>query len=45
MANEYFWECLAVCLSENRKVLSQIYPKIEDLFWLKQIIWVNASLA
>ena len=30
MANEYFWECLAVCLSENRKVHSQIYPKIED---------------
>ena len=30
MAYEYFWECHALCLSENRKGISQIYPKIED---------------
>ena len=30
MANEYFWECHALCFSENRKGISQTYPKIED---------------
>ena len=30
MANKYFWECHALCFSENRKGISQIYAKIED---------------
>ena len=41
MAKKYFLEYHALCFSENRKGISQIYPKIEDfaqfiLFW---IIW------
>ena len=34
MANEYFWECHAVCFSENRKGISQIYQKMEDFVHL-----------
>ena len=29
MANEYFWEWHVLFLSENRKGISQIYPKID----------------
>ena len=33
-----FGECHALCFSENKKGISQIYPKIEDIqsvtFWL-----------
>ena len=31
MANEYLGECHALCLIENRKGISQMYPKIEEL--------------
>ena len=34
MANEYFWECLTLCYIENRKGISQIYPKIEEFVQL-----------
>ena len=46
MANEYLGECHALCFIENRKGISQIFPKIEELhpFWLKQVIWQNALL-
>ena len=40
MAHEYFWECHALCFSENRKGISEIYPKIED-FVQFIIIWLN----
>ena len=30
MANEYLGECHALCFIENRKGISQIYPKIEE---------------
>ena len=30
MANKYSWEYHALCFSENRKGIFQIYPKIED---------------
>ena len=30
MPNDYFRKCHAVCFSENRKGISEIYPKIED---------------
>ena len=30
MANEYLGECHALCFIENRKGISQIFPKIEE---------------
>ena len=30
MANEYWGECHALCFIENRKGISQIYPKIQE---------------
>ena len=34
MANEYCGECHALCFIENRKGISQIYPKIEEFVQL-----------
>ena len=34
MANEYLGECHALCSIENRKGISQIYPKIEEFVQL-----------
>ena len=34
MANEYLGECHALCFIENRKGISQTYPKIEELVQL-----------
>ena len=30
MSNEYLGECHALCFIENRKRISEIYPKIEE---------------
>ena len=40
MANEYFFECHALCFCENRGGISQIFPKIEDKFNVF-ILWLN----
>ena len=34
MANEYLGECHALCFIENRKGISQMYPKIEEFVQL-----------
>ena len=34
MANEYLGGCHALCFIENRKGISQIYPKIEEFVTL-----------
>ena len=34
MANEYLGECHALCFIENRKGISQIYPKIQEFVQL-----------
>ena len=41
MANEYLGECHALCLIENRKGISQIFPKIEEFI---QIFFFLAKL-
>ena len=41
MANEYFGECHALCFIENKKEISQIYPKIEEFV---QFIHFSAKL-
>ena len=41
MANEYLGECHAPCFIENRKGISQIYPKIEEFI---QFIYFLAKL-
>ena len=41
MANEYLGECHALCFIENRKGISQIFPKIEEFI---QFIYLLAKL-
>ena len=41
MANEYLGECHRLCFIENRKGISQIYPKIEEFI---QFIYFLAKL-
>ena len=41
MANEYLGECHALCFIENRKGISQIFPKIEEFI---QFIYFLAKL-
>ena len=41
MANEYLGECHALCFIENRKGISQIFPKIEGFI---QFIYFLAKL-
>ena len=40
MANEYLGECHALCFIENRKGISQIYPKVEEFI---QFIYLLAK--
>ena len=41
MANEYVGECHVLCFIENRKRISQIYPKIEEF---AQLIHFSTNL-
>ena len=41
MANEYLGECHTLCFIENRKGISQIYPKIKEFV---QFIYFPAKL-